>query len=141
MFAVSAIFEINSWVYLIWSGIAMGIASVSIYLQWGLVGEAIEYNEEITGKRTEGSIYGTFNLSRRIGQTIGTSLPLYFLAFFGYDANLSMQTDTTKFVIIILCTLIPGIVVLGSWAAFKYVWNIGDKRTITEPKRNEIEGE
>ena len=66
---------------------------------------------------------------------------LYFLAFFGYDANLSMQTDTTKFVIIILCTLIPGIVVLGSWAAFKYVWNIGDKRSITEQKRNEIEGE
>ena len=27
-------------------------------MQWGLVGEAIDYNELLTGKRTEGSIYG-----------------------------------------------------------------------------------
>ena len=52
-------------------GIGSGMAMVSIQMQWGLVGEAIDYNEFVTGKRTEGFIYGTFNLSRRIGQTIG----------------------------------------------------------------------
>ena len=49
-------------------------------MQWGLVGEAIDYNEMITGKRTEGSIYGTFNLSRRVGQTIGNSAAMLLLA-------------------------------------------------------------
>ena len=135
LFIVSALTDINPWIYLIWSGIAMGIASVSIYLQWGLVGEAIDYNKTLTGKRTEGSIYGTFNLSRRIGQTIGTSLPLYLIGVFGYDGSLAVQSDTTKFVIMLMCTLIPAIGVLGSWASFKFVWKI-DKA-----KDDQIEGE
>lgn len=32
-----------------------------------MMGEAVDYNEMVTGKRTEGSIYGFFNLTRRIG--------------------------------------------------------------------------
>ena len=60
---------------------ASGIASVSILMQWGLVGEAIDYNELLTGKRTEGSIYGTFNLSRRIGQTVGNSAAVLAFRF------------------------------------------------------------
>lgn len=67
------LFSVPAIVYLVWSTMASGIASVSILMQWGLVGEAIDYNELLTGKRTEGSIYGTFNLSRRIGQTVGNS--------------------------------------------------------------------
>ena len=78
----------------------------------------------ITGKRTEGSIYGTFNLSRRVGQTIATSGALVLLGLFGYDENLAIQTDVTIFGIKLLCILIPGIMILGSWAAFKFVWNM-----------------
>ena len=73
LFAALMLFNINPWVYAVCSNVAMGFAFISIYMQWGLVGEAIDYNEMITGKRTEGSIYGTFNLSRRVGQTIGNS--------------------------------------------------------------------
>jgi GPH family glycoside/pentoside/hexuronide:cation symporter len=124
LFAYCALTEMNAWVFLIWSGIAMGIASVSIYLQWGLVGEAIDYNKQLTGKRTEGSIYGTFNLSRRVGQTIGTSASLFLLEVFGYNAKLPVQSNLTLLGIKVLCVLLPGIFVLGSWAAFKFVWNI-----------------
>ena len=59
LFALHMITLVDPWVHIILSGLAMGISSVSIYLQWDLVGEAIDYNEMITGKRTEGSIYGT----------------------------------------------------------------------------------
>ena len=94
-------------------------------MQWGLVGEAIDYNEMITGKRTEGSIYGTFNLSRRVGQTIATSGALVLLGLFGYDEALgTAQSITTIFGIKTLCILLPGIIILGSWAAFKFVWNM-----------------
>ena len=50
LFVVQIFVSINPWVYIIWSGVALGVASVAIYLQWGLVGEAIDYNEMITGK-------------------------------------------------------------------------------------------
>lgn len=139
LFIVQIIFTINPWVYIIWSGIAMGMASVAIYLQWGLVGEAIDYNEMITGKRTEGSIYGTFNLSRRVGQTIATSLAVYALGWFNYDGKLDVQPDSAIFGIKMLCVLLPGIFALGSYFAFKFVWNLNDKKRkeISEFKNEE----
>ena len=116
LFALHMITDVNPWIHIIWSGIAMGISSVSIYMQWGLVGEAIDYNEMITGKRTEGSIYGTFNLSRRVGQTIATSGALVLLGLFGYDETLgTAQSALTIFGIKTLCILLPGIIILGSW--------------------------
>ena len=42
LFVVQIFVSINPWVYIIWSGVALGVASVAIYLQWGLVGEAID---------------------------------------------------------------------------------------------------
>ena len=128
LFGLHAMFNVNPWVHILWSGIAMGLATISIYMQWGLVGEAIDYNEMITGKRTEGSIYGTFNLSRRVGQTIGNSSAVILLGLVGYNADLAVQTTTTVFGIKALCVLLPGIFVLGSWAAFKFMWNM-DKET------------
>ena len=109
---------------MIWSNAALGIASISIYMQWGLVGESIDYNEMITGKRTEGSIYGTFNLSRRVGQTIGNSAAVLMLGWVGYDGQLAVQSAGTITGIKALCVLLPGIFVLGSWAAFRFLWNM-----------------
>ena len=124
LFALHMICDVNPWVHIIWSGVAMGIASVSIYLQWGLVGDAIDYNERITGKRTEGSIYGTFNLSRRVGQTIGNSAAMLLLSLIGYNADLPVQSDLTITGLKTLCVLLPGIFILGSWAAFKFIWSM-----------------
>ncbi len=93
----------------------MGVASVSILMQWGLVGEAIDYNEYLTGKRTDGSIYGTFNLSRRIGQTIGNSAAVLALGWIGYDASAAVQTAGVLTGIKVLTALVPGIFVIGSW--------------------------
>ena len=143
LFGLHLIVNVNPWVHIILSGVAMGIASISIYLQWGLVGEAIDYNEMITGKRTEGSIFGTFNLSRRVGQTIATSLSVYMLGVIGYNGDLAVQSDVTILGLKVLCVLLPGIFILGSWASFKFVWNIDDKtrEKLATFKRNAVKGE
>lgn len=128
LFAAHILTNVNVWVHIIWSALAQGIASVSIYMQWGMVGEVIDYNEYLTGKRTEGSIYGTFNLTRRIGQTIGNSAAVLALGWIGYDTALAdaglQQATGTLTGIKFLCVAIPGIFILGSWIAFKFVWNI-----------------
>lgn len=124
LFAAFTVVAIPPMLYVIWSGVAMGMGSISIYMQWGLVGEAIDYNEMLTGKRTEGSIYGTFNLSRRVGQTIGNSAAIFMLGVIGYNADLAVQTGATIFGLKVLGILLPGVFVLGSWAAFKFVWNM-----------------
>ena len=126
LFAALMFTSVNPWVYAVWSNTAMGFAFISIYMQWGLVGEAIDYNEMITGKRTEGSIYGTFNLSRRVGQTIGNSMAMLLLGLVGYNGALAVQSAATIDGIKALCVLLPGILVLGSWATFKFLWNMDD---------------
>lgn len=127
LFITMMITNINPWVYAIWSNTALGVASISIYMQWGLVGKAIDYNEMITGKRTEGSIYGTFNLSRRVGQTIGNSAAMLLLGWIGYNGAIAVQSAATITGIKVLTVLLPGILVLGSWAGFKFLWNMDDE--------------
>ena len=38
--------------------------------------------------------------------------------------TLAVQSATTIFGIKVLCVLVPGIFILGSWAAFKFLWNM-----------------
>ncbi|MBQ9157890.1 MAG: MFS transporter, partial [Erysipelotrichaceae bacterium] len=111
LYGAMMLFNVNPWVYAICSNTAMGFAFISIYMQWGLLGEAIDYNEMITGKRTEGSIYGTFNLSRRVGQTIGNSAAMLLLGLVGYNGAALSQSLTTINGIKALCCLLPGILV------------------------------
>lgn len=124
LFGALMVASVPAIAYMLISSIALGLASVSIYMQWGLVGEAIDYNEMITGKRTEGSIYGTFNLTRRIGQTVGNSAAVLALGWIGYQAGAATQTAGTLTGIKALVVLIPAIFILGSWIAFRFVWNI-----------------
>ena len=124
LFAMHMVMDVGPLVHGVILGVGSGFAMVSIQMQWGLVGEAIDYNEHLTGKRTEGSIYGTFNLSRRIGLTIGQSFSFLALDMVGYQPKLEVQTAGTIFGFKILCVLVPALFILGSWAAFKFVWNI-----------------
>ena len=124
LFGLHLVMEVGPLVHGVILGVGSGFAMVSIQMQWGLVGESIDYNEYITGKRTEGSIYGTFNLSRRIGQTVGLAVSFLALDWIGYEPTMEIQTASTVFGFKILCVLVPAVFILGSWAAFKFVWNI-----------------
>ena len=122
----------NPWVYMIWSGIGTGLVTLSVQLQWGLVGESIDYNEYLTGKRSEGSIYGVFSLTRRIGQTLSGSLAVLMITWFGYvpaiDGVNQPQPDSALLGIKLMCILIPAIIGMGSWIAFRFVWDINAEK-------------
>ncbi|MBE6955212.1 MAG: MFS transporter [Ruminococcaceae bacterium] len=129
-----AVDVMNAWVYMIWSGVGTGLVTLSVQLQWGLVGESIDYNEYLTGKRSEGSIYGVFSLTRRIGQTLSASLAVLMITWFGYiahDPEIPMaQPGSAILGIKLMCILIPAIIGMGSWIAFRFIWNITpEKRT------------
>ena len=52
LFGMHLVMEVLPLVHGVILGIGSGMAMVSIQMQWGLVGEAIDFNEYITGKRT-----------------------------------------------------------------------------------------
>jgi len=124
LFALHITIRINVWVHIGINAIASSISGLSNMMQWGMLSEAIEYNEYLTGKRTEGSINGTFNMLRRLGQGLGASFGVAMLGFIGYNASASVQTAGTVLGIKVLCLLFPAICAVGSWIVFRFVWNI-----------------
>ena len=124
LFSLHMLTAINAWVHIILNAMASGIANLSGMMQWGMLSEAIEYNEYLTGKRTEGSINGTFNMLRRLGQGLGASFGVAMLGMIGYDAAAAVQTAGTVLGIKVLCLLFPAVCAIGSWIVFRFVWNI-----------------
>ena len=119
-------------IYIIWSSIGTGLITLSVQLQWGLVGESIDYNEYLTGKRSEGTIYGTFSLTRRIGNTRSGSLAVLMLTWFNYipyeEGEVVVQPDSAIFGIKAMNIIIPAVIAMGSWIAFKFIWNINAEK-------------
>ena len=124
LFALHLFTNINVWVHIGINALASGISGLSNMMQWGMLSEAIEYNEYLTGKRTEGSITGTFNMLRRLGQGLGASFGVAMLGMIGYDAAAAVQTSGTILGIKVLCLLFPALCAVGSWIVFRFVWNI-----------------
>ena len=124
LFGLHIFTDINVWVHILLTALAGSIASLSNMMQWGMLSEAIEYNEYLTGKRTEGSINGTFNMLRRLGQGIGASFGVAVLGLIGYDVTAAVQTAGTVLGIKILCLLFPALCALGSWVVFRFLWDI-----------------
>ena len=128
LFIMHITMQVSPMAHIIISAVASMFVSVGTMMQWGLVGDAIDYNEYLLGKRNEGTIYGTFNMLRRLGQAIGSSGSVALLGIIGYDvmkSNMGLaQSAQTVFGIKALCILAPAIVTVGSWAAFRFVWKI-----------------
>ena len=124
LFTLHVVTALNVWVHIGINAIASGISGLSNMMQWGMLSEAIEYNEFLTGKRTEGSINGTFNMLRRLGQGLGASFGVAMRGMIGYDASISVQSGGTILGIKVLCLLFPAICAMGSWIVFRFVWNI-----------------
>ncbi len=128
MFVNSAIIAV------LWNAFSAAMVTMSVQMQWGLVAEAIDYNEYISGKRSEGTIYGFFSLSRRIGSTIASSATVLVIAAIGYSAELSnagqAQAAGTVMGLKIMNYGFPAAAALISWVCFTFIWNIrGDVRT------------
>lgn len=120
--------DMNAWVFTVWNALANAMITMSVQMQWGLVAEAIDYNEYLTGKRNEGTIYGFFSLSRRVGQTIANSLSVLLIAGVGFDAALTAaglnQAPETVLGIKLMVIGFPLIAALCSWLCFTFIWNI-----------------
>ncbi len=120
--------ELSAVLFVVWNSLAGALVQMSVQMQWGLVAESIDYNEYLTGKRNEGTIYGFFSLSRRIGSTIANSASVLIIAAIGYDAAIANaggdQAPGTIMGIKLMVLGFPLIAALGSFSCFTFIWNI-----------------
>lgn len=132
--------EMNAWLYVIWSSVAGGMIIMSQQMQWGLVAEAIDYNEYISNKRNEGTIYGFFSLSRRFGTTIANSVVVLVIAAIGYQAGAAEQAASTIMGIKSMVIGFPLLATIISFCCFTFIWNLNDeaRRKISDFKLGKI---
>lgn len=117
------LFPDNIWIYIPLNGLGTTFLGIPILLQWGMVGEVIDYNEYIVGKRSEGSIYGTFNLTRRFGQAIGSSMGAALVGIVGIVPN-TVQTAETLNGIRAFTFGTPLVCGIIAFIALRFIWNI-----------------
>lgn len=122
--------QMNGMLFVVWNGIAAALVVMSTQMQWGLVAESIDYNEYVTNKRNEGTIYGFFSLSRRVGTTIANSVSVLLIAALNYDPELTnaglAQADSTIAGIKMMVIGFPLVAAILSWLCFTFIWNINN---------------
>ena len=64
------------------NSMGMGIYST---VSWGMMGDAIDYNEWKNGTREEGTVYSLHSFFRKLAQGLGPSLALFVMAGLGYS--------------------------------------------------------
>ena len=117
----------NPWVYIILitvSGIGSGLYGMIV---WALVGDVIDYQEYLTGKREEGIVYATYSLSRKLVQAIVGSIGGFALAAIGYQSGAATQTPEVAESIRNIITLVPLIGYAFGAICLKFIYNLGNK--------------
>ena len=112
----------NPWVYVgIYTVISFFMNTFNMLI-WAKITDIIDYNEILTGKRDDGTIYGVYSFSRKIGQALAGGLGGFALTFIGYNSAVAVQTQTAVDGIYTLATLFPGVcyIVVGLILMFAY---------------------
>ena len=112
----------NPWVYVGMYTLTTLFMNVFNMLIWAKITDIIDYNEILTGKRDDGTIYGVYSFSRKIGQALAGGLGGFALGFIGYNSMAATQTTATTDGIYTLATLFPGAcyIVVGLILMFAY---------------------
>lgn len=84
----------NPFIWLAVLAVAMLAVGIYSILTWAMVADCIDFQEEKTGRREEGSIYATYSLFRKLAQGIGQSVIALALGMTGYvEATGAVQTQ------------------------------------------------
>lgn len=120
----------NPYVWIAFIGVSMFGTCFYLTLMWALVADCIDYQEEKTGRREEGSIYATYSLFRKIAQGVGASIIALSLDLTGYSEKLDAlsQAEGVPEKIYTMTGALPLIGALICLFSMHFLYNIKDKK-------------
>lgn len=121
----------NPYVWIAFIGVSMFGTCFYLTLMWALVADCIDYQEEKTGRREEGSIYATYSLFRKIAQGVGVSIIALSLDLTGYSEKLDAlsQAEGVPEKIYTMTGALPLIGALICLCSMHFLYNIKDKKS------------
>lgn len=124
----------NPFIWIAILAIAMFGAAFYMTLMWALVADCIDYQEKMTGRREESSIYATYSFFRKVAQGIGAAIVSFVIGATGYDQNLGAleQAAGVPEKIYFVTSFLPFIGALISFASMLFLYKLNDKVEIEE---------
>ena len=121
----------NPYIWIAFIGVSMFGTCFYLTLMWALVADCIDYQEEKTGRREEGSIYATYSLFRKIAQGVGASIIALSLDLTGYSEKLDAlsQAEGVPEKIYTMTGALPLIGALICLFSMHFLYNIKDKKS------------
>ena len=117
----------NPWVYVSITVLAtVGISAFNMLI-WANITDIIDYQEVLTGKRDDATIYGVYSFSRKIGQALAGGLGGFILTFIGYNSATSTQTVAVTESIYTVSTILPGICYIGIGLILAFAYPLSRK--------------
>lgn len=95
-------------------------------LLWSMYADTADYSEWKTGRRATGLVFSASSMSQKLGWTLGGSITLWLLGFYGFKANVEQNPETIDGIKYML-SIIPAVGALIS-ALFMYFYNLDDKK-------------
>jgi GPH family glycoside/pentoside/hexuronide:cation symporter/probable glucitol transport protein GutA len=110
---------IGHWIY--------GIFNCGFPLCLAMVADCVDFWEEKTGIRQDGSYYATYGLSTKLGNAIGSAVSVLIMGGFGYVAGSRQQSAEALRGINITVNLIPAILLVCASILLLVLWDKSDR--------------
>lgn len=102
-----------------------GLFNVGMPMTLSMVADSVDWMEQQSGVRTDGTAYATYGLATKIGNAVGAAAGVMLLAAFGYVANAEQTPEALKGINTVV-NLLPAILFFLSSAAC-LLWDKTDK--------------
>ena len=76
---------------------------------WAYITDIIDYQEVVTGKREDGTVYAIYSFARKLGQALAGGVGGFALTAIGYVSDATMQTTAVSERIYSVATLVPAV--------------------------------
>ncbi|WP_075590938.1 MFS transporter [Labilibacter marinus] len=103
-------------------------AGIIFPLLWSMYADAADYSQWKTGRRATGLVFSASSMSQKLGWTIGGSITLWLLSFYGFQANVEQSPETIKGIKYMM-SYVPGVAALISGLTIMF-YQLSDKKMV-----------
>lgn len=118
----------NPYIYIAIVFVANLGSSFFTILTWALVGDAIDYQEYLTGKREEGMVYASYSLVRKLVQAVIGGVGGFSLSMIGYQSGAATQTPEVAEGIRLIITGVPLFGFVLGFVSLLFIYNLSKSK-------------
>lgn len=111
-------------IYLFIGMLGMGFFTM---ITWAFITDVIDYQEVVTGKREDGTVYAVYSFARKVGQALAGGLGGFALTAIGYISEAPAQAPEVADRIYTVATLFPGVCYLIVFLIMQFVYPLSKK--------------